>query len=290
MRSLTSDLHNLLASGRAGWFADLWTITLVNGTVVRWSGSDIDLRWGGNTYVRGPGLLRSRVTWKVGLEADDQSDQLKMDVFPRPADTVGGVSLAKALSRGDFDGATVQLQRAVGAEKGSIVGVIPGYFVGRVGPIDVEDFAFELTVYGPTYDLDQPFPRNVVMAQCGNRLFDDLCGIAASAHRVTGAVTGGVSTGNQYFTTGLGQAAGHFTLGRFRWTSGANAGRSQSVRVHDTGAVLRFARPWPEAVHVGDAFEVWPGCDKRQATCSSKFSNIVHFRGMPFVPAAETTA
>lgn len=34
----------------------------------------------------------------------------------------------------------------------------------------------------------------------------------------------------------------------------------------------------------GDAFTIYPGCDKQQSTCSAKFNNLIHFRGFPYVP------
>jgi uncharacterized phage protein (TIGR02218 family) len=34
----------------------------------------------------------------------------------------------------------------------------------------------------------------------------------------------------------------------------------------------------------GDTFNIYPGCDKKQATCSTKFANLTHFRGFPYIP------
>lgn len=34
----------------------------------------------------------------------------------------------------------------------------------------------------------------------------------------------------------------------------------------------------------GDVFDVVAGCDKRKETCAAKFSNLVNFRGFPFMP------
>jgi hypothetical protein len=38
----------------------------------------------------------------------------------------------------------------------------------------------------------------------------------------------------------------------------------------------------------GDTLNAIAGCDKLQATCTSKFSNLVNFAGFPFVPKPET--
>ena len=56
-----------------------------------------------------------------------------------------------------------------------------------------------------------------------------------------------------------------------------------------TGAYLHsVVGPLPAAVANGDTFQVWPGCDKVQATCSGKFANLARFRGQPYIPMAET--
>ena len=42
--------------------------------------------------------------------------------------------------------------------------------------------------------------------------------------------------------------------------------------------------PLPFAPAPGDTFNVAFGCDHTQATCQSKFNNLVNFRGFPYVP------
>ncbi|MCU0624551.1 MAG: phage BR0599 family protein, partial [Gemmatimonadaceae bacterium] len=80
-----------------------------------------------------------------------------------------------------------------------------------------------------------------------------------------------------------------FDLGIVRFTSGALSGVSRVVRSHvQSGGVLRLVAPLPAAPAPGDGIAVTPGCDKRQATCSSKFSNLARFRGYPYIPVPET--
>jgi uncharacterized phage protein (TIGR02218 family) len=289
VRTVSTTLHNYFAAGRISWTADLWRIQLVSGTTLYWTSHDQQLVWNTNTYAVGPGLMRSRLSWRIGIDGSEDSDQVKLRIMPRSVDMLGSVPLAQALRQGDFDGATVSLSKAYGGTPGTIVDVSANRFVGRVGQVEVEDFAFIVSVLAPTAELDQPYPRNVLQPQCGNRLYDETCGVNAGSYQSIDQVTGSVNAARTQFATGLVQAAGYFSLGRFRWTTGANAGRSQYVRNHAAGGVLTFPAPWPNAVAVGDTFAILAGCDKRQTTCASKFSNIIHFRGAPFVPAAETT-
>lgn len=287
MRTATPALRDYLAAGRVSGMADLWTFTLSTTTSLRWTNADVPLRWNGNTFALGPGIERGRVRWSMTLD----TDELTVTLHPRASDLVGSTPLGLALRRGDFDGALVTLDRAYLSGGTSIVGVLSGWFTGTLGPLEGDGASYTGTVRSPLAELDAPFPRNVVQAQCANRLFDQVCAVNPNSYRVTGGVTGGVNANRTAFqSTVTAFADGYFTLGRFRWLTGANAGRSQTVRSSFSPAGgLQFPVGWPGPVLAGDTFEMWAGCDKRMATCSAKFANVARFRGFPFVPAPETT-
>jgi uncharacterized phage protein (TIGR02218 family) len=286
MRTVAAPLQAHLAAGRQGWMAGLYTITLASGTVLRWTDSDRALTWGGQTYVLGPGLERGPIRRSLGLDVDE----MRISVIVRPTDLVGTTALALALRRGDFDRATVQLDRAYGDVPGTIIGVIDRWFLGRLGPISGNGFEFSGTVRSLLADLDVEVPRNVVQAQCGNRLFDDVCGLNPASFRATGTVTGGITASPPSCFTTLTAVDAYYTHGRIRWLTGANAGRSQTVRGSaQSSGFLVFSSGWPDPVAIGDTFEIWAGCSKTLAICSSRFNNVGRFRGMPFVPAPETT-
>ncbi len=50
------------------------------------------------------------------------------------------------------------------------------------------------------------------------------------------------------------------------------------------GAVLSVWLAPSSAIAIGDAFTVTAGCDKRAATCLTKFVNLDNFRGFPHMP------
>jgi uncharacterized phage protein (TIGR02218 family) len=136
--------------------------------------------------------------------------------------------------------------------------------------------------------FSQPFPRNVYQAACSNTLFDSICGLSTATWRSTGTISTVTSTAS--FTSTLTQADDFFTGGRVRFLSGRLEGTWLPIKafMHASGSVT-LARPPADVLQAGDTFEVWPGCDKKLATCTTKFGNIIHFRGQPFIPAAETT-
>jgi uncharacterized phage protein (TIGR02218 family) len=41
-------------------------------------------------------------------------------------------------------------------------------------------------------------------------------------------------------------------------------------------------------VQPGDTYSITAGCDKQMGTCKTRFSNLVNFRGEPYVPGNDT--
>lgn len=77
---------------------------------------------------------------------------------------------------------------------------------------------------------------------------------------------------------------GYFAEGVIMFTSGANNGVNRSVVGYDAAHVVSVLPSLLIAPSNGDTFVIVPGCDKQMSTCSSKFSNLIHFGGEPFIP------
>lgn len=286
MRTVASGLQAHIASGAATVAAaDLYTITLVNNVVLRWTGGDAAVSFGGQTYAVGPIIKRGVLRAKMGLQADT----LDLTIMPRLGlDTVNGVPLFSAARRGDFSGADVKLMRAYSATPGgTILDAVPR-MVGNLGPIKITAAGLQTTVKSKLYLLDKPFPANVYSPACTNTLYDGLCQASKTAARSSGTVTTSVTQTS--FNTSIGSVGvDAYRLGRFKFLTGANAGREQMVKNSDVTGGMTFSQPWPYSVAAGDSFEVFLGCDKTLSTCTTKFSNAAHFRGQPFIPLPETT-
>ena len=277
-------LAALLNAGGPITKADLYTVTLLDGTVYRWSAADVAIAIAGSTWSLGPGLQRSRVTWSVGISVDT----MQLTITDNVGTTINGQSLMAFIRSGGLLGAQVQVDRAFwGVGQTGPVGTLL-WFVGRVGEIDsASRFDSTLIVKSPLELLDVQVPREVYQPGCLNTLFDSACGLTRAAFLVNGTVTGASIVANTTFAHGLGQAAGWFDLGVVRFTSGANAGISRTVKQHSIGSI-KVLQPLPFPVAAGDAFSIYPGCDKTLATCTAKFANKARFRGHPYIPVAET--
>lgn len=264
--------------------ADLYTLTLAGGTVYRWSGSDVALSGGGHTWTLGPGLKRSRVRFTVGVEVDT----LTLTINDNVGTTINGQALIPFIRAGGLMGARLQLDRAFwGPEDAGPVGALL-WFIGRIAEIPrLDRYEAQLSIRSDLELLDVMIPRDVYQPGCLNTLYDSACGINRAALTVGSTASSGTDATRTVFGHSLAQAAGYFDLGVVTFTSGANANISRTVKRHVSGQITVLS-PFPFAVDAGDAFAIYPGCDKTQATCTNKFLNVVHFRGMPYIPVPET--
>jgi uncharacterized phage protein (TIGR02218 family) len=262
---------------------DLYTLTLPGGTVLRWSGTDARVTVNGTSWLLGPGFKRGRTRLSVGIAVDT----LEVTVFADASITVSGTPLLQYIAKGGFDNARLQIDRAYkGRGDVAVVGTLL-WFVGRVADTKGDRTQARLNVKSDTELLDVMVPREVYQPGCTNTLYDPSCGVSRAAKTVTGSATSASDATRTSFSHALGQAAGYFDLGVVSFSSGANAGIGRTVKRHTSGA-LAVLSPFPFPVASGDSFSIYPGCDKTQATCTAKFSNVIRFRGHPYIPAPET--
>lgn len=264
--------------------ADLYTVTLADNQVFRWSGSDVQLTANSQTWVLGPGLRRSTMRWTVGLEVDT----VAIDLADNLGTVISGQALIPFIAGGGLAEARVEIARAFWALGATSPTGLLLWFAGRVSDIpDINRFSARLTVASDLELLDVKVPRDVYQVPCLNTVFDSACGLSRATYTTTSTASGASSADRTSFPHSLAQAAGYFNLGVVTFTGGPNAGQVRTVKQHTGGAVV-VALPWPFAVASGHAFSIRPGCDGLQATCSSKFSNLPRFRGQPYIPAQET--
>lgn len=282
MKAATAPLIALLNGDQQFEMADVITFTLASGTALRYAIYDIDLPHNSYSFSSdGPVIERGRVRTVLGLEVDT----LELTVTPKSTDAISGVPWIQAAAKGYLDGATVLLERVFMSSPGVVVGGVVT-FSGRVADLDnASRVSIDITVKSDIELLNVQMPRNLYQPGCMHTLFDADCGL----NRATFAVTSAVTTATvSVINCGLAQADGYFDMGYVLFTSGVAAGLKRTVRSYVTGS-LTLLNPLPVAPSPGDSFTAYPGCDKRQATCSGKFSNLTNFRGFPYVPAPEAT-
>lgn len=145
---------------------------------------------------------------------------------------------------------------------------------------------FRCTAAGTTAAVQPPYdPRPGAVITDGTASFT-----AEIALTRPGVVTA-VTTRTVFTATidGPAVAADWFTGGLLILITGSNAGRAVEVKVWDQASGrIELYLPVGYAIDVGHRFTIAPGCDKRAETCRTRFTNILNFRGEPFVPGVNS--
>jgi len=284
---------------------DLYTLTLQDGTIFRWTDCAYNLVVGGSTFLAAgsagvPTVKRGRTKQSIGLQVDT------LDITLGVNETVlyGSIPIAQAAALGKFRSGRALVQRlfldtATGAQANPL-----HWFEGRIAEPTITTTQIKLPVKSELETLTQRLPHQVIQPQCTRALFDAGCTLLLSDYLQTAAVTasGPNSASLVYSASSIKKKVGSvdpaptgwFNLGVLKVTSGVNAGLVRAItdHVYNLGGDLchRFTldRALPVACGGGDTFEVRPGCDKAMTTCSTKYVNLPNFRGHPHVPTSET--
>lgn len=286
MKSASAELMNLLHNEDRFLMADLFTITLSNGQVLRHTNFDKPVAWQGNQYEAYKLIIKRGATrTAVGLDVDSNTLQIAAE----PSYRLEGLQWAEAALGGALDGARVVIERVFFRDfltpNPEPVGTVI-IFSGRVSDVSGSRSSVKVDVKSDIELLNVSSPRNIYQAGCMRTLYDGGCKVNREKFTVNGRVTANSTTGTE-LTCNLTQANGWFNQGVIKFTSGLNAGLTRTVKEHKDGT-LSFALRLPHPPRAGDVFKIYPGCDKRQSTCKDKFQNIVHFRGFPYIPSADT--
>ena len=292
MKTVSGAFLTMLQDNASLVQADLYTITLSSGTVLRYTSAQQPIVYGGNTYAAAlldsaPGFHRGQWRCSRGLNADD----LEVDILYDATTRILGLTPAAFAAAGGFDLARIQVDKAMAPDwSNPVVNGVVNVFTGIVAETKSGDSKVALTVNSMTVLLNAAFPRNYFLPQCNHALFDGGCGLAKTSYAVSGTVssTGGAPAVGA-FNSSCTQADGWFALGSVVWTSGVNAGLTSVVKTYaNANGAFALIYPLPAIPAVGDTFTAYPGCDKTQTTCTSKFGNAAKFRGFPYVPTPET--
>jgi uncharacterized phage protein (TIGR02218 family) len=285
MKTASPSLVTLLNSSSQFLMADLFTITLRAGEVVRFTSHDMDIVSGGNTFSsRGPIIHRGRTRCVTGLEVDT----LDLTIAPTSTTLLNNTPFVAAAVAGALDGATLLLQRAFLSDWSQpVVGSVT-LFSGRVADIDCTRSEVKITVKSDIELLNIKMPRVLFEPSCSKVLYSPSCGVNKAAFTTTGVAITSASTRSVINTAISPPNPHYYDLGTATFTSGANAGITRSIK-EQVGGQLTFAFPFPYQPAVGDLMTLVPGCSKtRNFFGCSKFNNLLRFRGFPFVPAPET--
>jgi uncharacterized phage protein (TIGR02218 family) len=282
MKEASPALIALLLSGNQFIMADLYTITLVGGLVLRYSAAPTALFANGYTFALGPKFERSKTKVVIGT----QVDELEVRIHTEPTDLIGGVPFLQAAWQGQLDGALLQLDRAFMPTYGDTSSGTVVLFAGRISDIDCTRTGIDLQCRSHLELLNIQMPRRLWQASCTHMFGDAMCQFNRSALQLTFAAEPG-STQGQIVTSVSLAPVSLYVQGTIIGVTGANAASSRTIASMGSGWV-DVKLPFLSSVVAGDQFQLLPGCDRTLATCTNVFNNAMHFGGFPFIPTPET--
>lgn len=274
MRAIPPAMQAKLDSGVTA-LCRCFVLTRRDGMVQGFTDHDEDVVVSGVTCLANAGLAASEASARLGLSIDgaEISGALADDCLT-DAD----------LAAGHYDAAKVEMFLVDWSEPDLHILLS----TATLGEVRREGTAFIAEMRSLSDALAQETGR-LFTASCAADLGDSRCGVdlASGAYRGEGSVT--VLRGTSAFAaSGLDAfEEGWFDAGKLTFTGGENDGLAIEVKRHrfdGEAVVIELWQAMPEPLSVGDSFVVTAGCDKRFATCRSRFNNAVNFRGFPHIP------
>jgi len=270
MKTISAALQEHL-NGELTTLAELVKITRVDGVVKAFTTHDNDLILNGITY---------KADGSFSPQALNSEASLKSGRFEVSGILDSAVISEAEIKAGLYDHARIDVYICNWADLSQGVAQVRR---GWLGEVMMEDGQYTAELRG-MHDLLQRRIGETYSPECRYDLGDNRCGVDVMVRTVTGSVTSVLSL-SVFLDNSRNEAEGMFNYGKLTWTSGANLGLSMEVQNWDAAnKAFTLWLPMPNAIQIGDQYKVYPGCDKRLATCAGKFSNILNFGGFPHVP------
>lgn len=258
-----------------------WDITVPSGTN-GWTGSTTT--FSATTYGR---WSRGAITSEASFDLN--SNTMELTCVPQQGTSYPGMSagILNAAFNGLFEPAYVTVYTAYMPSNayGNVSAGVETKFYGTVEKItNINRLSVTFEVADPLYALNLKVPSWTFQTNCPNSYGDSNCNPVGGIQTQNFSAAAGSGIWKLVPSSAFSQAVGYFTQGVVKCLTGANAGLSQTVQLHDASGNLDMAFAWLMTPNVGDTFVVTAGCDKTLTTCISKFGNQAHFRGDPFIP------
>lgn len=290
------------------WTADLLTITLLDGTILRYTDFESNIALSGNVYsAAGPFPIVSGFQQKIGTEVDE----CKIQLWALLTNVVESVAVLEDIGQGLFDGADVVVQRVMmpNPNDGSIArplkfDVSAGAVIvmhGNISDIvELDRTHAEFDVKSRKELLNIPFPYQTFQPSCRWPLYGAGCTLNQSSFTVAGSLAGNVLASDSF-----GRADANPIGANWSTISGVPALQIVSNQIEDTttgGSVtareIYSAISWPNdqysqctLVHLNSGSTSYGGVCVRQSTgADTGYYSIAGSAGDPNVYIARQLA
>jgi uncharacterized phage protein (TIGR02218 family) len=258
----------LTLTDRVAMPARLVTIERRDGTVIRIAEAQAAITVDGNTFTPVPGCEISAVKHTLGGEVPSmQIDAVHSD---------GGTFDTAAIDIGLYDAASVNLY-IVNRANPTTLGLL---FSGTIQPVNYDiSGLLSFDIRGHAVGAGTGYIQHFA-PMCRTDLFSSLCGVDPDAYERTATVAGIIDRFN--FTvaglSGSPPADGWFNGGVILTADGI---AFEAANWDLSSLQITAFLPCNRMIAVGMSLTMWPGCDKRLATCHGKFNNTLNFQGEP---------
>ena len=233
---------------------------------------DCDLMLSGIRHRSAPGMLPAAIRLSADLSADSAEVEGALS-----HDTITESDLKAGL----FDESSIE----VGAVSWETLKVMPIY-VGQLGQIEDDRRSFSAELRSAKRRLQHDLvPRT--SPTCRAEFCGPGCSLSARRFTSRNRVAAIDLDGNRVqLETPL---EGDFADGRLRFLDGPQTGEVFGILTVDAGWLVLENR-LVAGTQIGTDVEAREGCDHTLATCDSRFSNAINFRGEPFLPGNDLLA
>lgn len=255
----------------------LWTITRADGTIIRFTDTDQDVVYDGNTYATVKGFTATAVSVVLGSQTSGLNIACITD------DTV---FLEADIRAGLFNSAiceidAIQWEHTADGKAQLFKGTFGNIEISEIGEVDIEVFGIGL--------LGRLLATQKYSPSCRAQFGDERCGVDLDALEATFTVDVMSITSLQSFTTlELSEADEYWTFGVLKFETGPNAGLAFEI-MKSTSATkeIKLFVPLPFPAESGDTGVLVPGCSKQFSMCRDRWNNKLNFRGENLVAVTE---
>lgn len=258
-----------IAEGSLTTLAFCWRLQRADGAGLGLTSCDRDLMIDGLMYRAAPGITPAAIGQSLGLEPDSGE--------------VTGALSADALSERDlalgrWNGASIILFAVDWSDPDRAPIPLIG---GELGEVSIDGDGFSAELRGAASRLRRPVCPST-SPECRAALGDKQCRVDLAGRTMRAIVT---SSDENVLT--LDRAVDdRFLFGRLRYLGGENCGVASGILAVSGSEIALRDRP-RAAVEPGALVLLREGCDKRFATCVSRFQNGANFRGEPHLPGTD---
>lgn len=252
-----------------------WILTRRDGMVLGFTDHDLPLTIEGVTCAASSGLTAGALQSATGLSVDN--------VEARGALSHAAIS-EDDLRLGRWDDAAVRTFLVNWSDPRQFEVLFQGTF----GEITFGDGRFSVELRGLSEALNKVRGR-VYQSSCDAGLGDARCRVDINDPRMSAEIQLDKIIDGQTIETAyaLNFEPGWFERGRVIVLDGPARGLVERIKRDRVAGGLRLLTLWTklrEPLPTGSRIRIEAGCDKQHATCRSKFSNLLNYRGFPHIP------